>query len=148
LPLFSEFGVADVAAPAGLGDEELVDDDVDDGDVLEGDELVSDDGGLLADGLLDELDDVDGGVLGAIDELDDVEPDGADGMVVLDDDEVDGDGVTTGGVVLVVVGDSRLQPATPSTRPAQSSVTNARFISVLQMRMNGMPLADLADSMP
>jgi hypothetical protein len=144
--LFSEFGVADVAAPAGLGDEELVDDDVDDGDVLEGDELVSDDGGLLADGLLDELDDVDGGVLGAIVELDDAEPDGAG--VVLDDDEVDGDGVTTGGVVLVVVDVSRLQPATPTTRPAQSSVTNARFISVLQMRMNGMPLADLADSMP
>jgi hypothetical protein len=146
--LFSGFGVVDVAAPAELGDEELIDDEVDDGDVLEADELVSDDGVLLDDGLLDELDDVDGGVLGVIDELDDAEPDGVDGVVVLDDDEVDGDGVTTGGVVLVVVDDSRLQPATPSTRPAQSNVTNARFISVLQMRMNGMPPADLADSMP
>lgn len=129
LPLFSEFGVVEVAAPVELGEEELIDDDVDGGDVLVADdELVSDDGGLL-----DELDDVDGGVLGAIVELDDVELDGAGGVVVVDDDEVDGDGVTTGGVVPVVVDDSRLQPATPSTRPAQSSVTNARFICVLQM---------------
>lgn len=136
----------DVAAPAGFGDEELIEEEVDDGDVLEADdELVSDDGGLLG-AALDELDDVDGGVTGAIDELDDVELDG--GVVVLDDDEVDGDGVTTGGVVLVVVDVSRLQPATPITRPAQSNVANARFISVLQMRMNGMPPAVLADSMP
>jgi hypothetical protein len=144
--LFSEFGVVDVAAPVEFGDEELIEEVVDDGDVLEDDdELVSDAGGLPG-GVLDELDDVDGGVLGAIDELDDVELGG--GGVVLDDDEVDGDGVTTGGVVLVVVDVSRLQPATPSTRPAQSTVANARFISVLQMRMNGMPPADLADSMP
>jgi hypothetical protein len=128
--LFSEFGVVDVAAPVELGDEELIEDDVDDGDVLDADEeLVSDDGGLVD----DELDDVDGGVLGAIDELDELELGGVDGVVVVDDDEVDGDGVTTGGVVLVVVDVSRLQPATPSTRPAQSTVTNARFISVLQM---------------
>jgi hypothetical protein len=132
LPLFSEFGVVEVAAPVEAGVEALVDDDVDDGEVPEAaDELVSEDDGLLDDGLLDALDDVDGGVLGAIDELDDVELGG--GVVVLDDDEVDGDGVTTGGVVLVVVDVSRLQPATPSTRPAQSSVTNARFICVLQM---------------
>ena len=127
--MFSEFGVVDVAAPVEFGDEELIDDDEDDGDVLEADELVSDD-----DGLPDELDDGDGGVLGDIEELEDDELGGVDGVVVLDDDEVDGDGVTTGGVVLVVVDDSRLQPATPRTRPAQSSVINARFISVLQMR--------------
>ena len=70
-------------------------------------EVALDDELGLVDGALgvddDELDD--DGVLGLIDELDDVDPLGVvDGVVVVDDDEdVEGDGVTTGGVVVVGV---------------------------------------------
>jgi hypothetical protein len=78
----------------------------------------------------DELDDDDGGELGLIAELDDVEP-VLGGVVVDDDDEVDGDGVTTGGVVDVVVLVSRWQPATPSAMPVQSNVTRAALLIVI-----------------
>jgi hypothetical protein len=62
---------------------------------------------------------------------DDDEPVLGEGVVDEDDDEPDGDGVTTGGVFGEVVGDdSRLHPATPSTRPVQSSVTIAVFIEI------------------
>lgn len=125
--LVSEFGVVEDAAPVELGVE-------DGGEVLDADELVSEDGGVVELA----LDEVDGGVLGDIDELDDVEPDGVDG-VVDDDEDVDGDGVTTGGVVVDVVDDSRLQPATPSTKPVQSSVINARFIEISKSVMKGLP---------
>jgi hypothetical protein len=77
-----------------------------------------------------EPDDVDGGVVGAMLDEDD-EPVLGEGVVDDDDDEPDGDGVTTGGVFGEVVGDdSRLHPATPSTRPVQSSVTIAVFIEI------------------
>jgi hypothetical protein len=77
-----------------------------DGDVLE---LVSG----AADGVLElelELDGDDGGVLGV-------------------DFDVDGDGVTTGGVVDDGF-DSRWQPAIPSARPVQSSMTKVLLIVI------------------
>ena len=116
LPLLLSFGVED--------DGELLDD----GEALDDELLVSDDAGGVPEAD-DEL--LDGGVLGDIDELDDAEPLGDDvveGGVVDDEDDVDGDGVTTGGVVELLVELSRLQPAMPRTRPVQSSVTNAVFI--------------------
>jgi hypothetical protein len=119
LPLLLSFGVVDAAPELGVLDEALE---------------------PLVDGVLDELD---GGVAGADDddpvddvsgvddELDDIEPLVlGGGVVVLDDDDVDGDGVTTGGVVPVVVDDSRLQPAIPRTSPVQSNVTSALFIAI------------------
>lgn len=115
LPLLFSFGVVDDG-------EALLDDEDDDGVELD-DALVSDEaGGVLDDELL-------GGVAGLIDELDDDEPLGVAGVAgVLDDDDDDGDGVTVGGVVLLV-DVSRLQPARPSASPVQSNVTNAIFIS-------------------
>ena len=66
--------------------------------------------------------------------LDDAAPLGVELVEgVDDDDEDDGEGVTVGGDVVLLVDDSRLQPATPSASPAQSSVTNAVFISVPPM---------------
>jgi len=94
--LVSVDGVVEVALDDELG---LVD-----GDVLGVDDVLDDDGDVLVLGVDDdELDD--DGVLGLIDELDDVDPLGVvDGVVVVDDDEdVEGDGVTTGGVVVVGV---------------------------------------------
>ena len=81
--------------------------------------IVSDDGVLklvsgAADGVLElelELDGDDGGVLG------------------VDFDDVDGDGVTTGGVVDDGF-DSRWQPAIPSARPVQSSMTKVLLIVI------------------
>lgn len=90
-------------------------------------ELVSDE--VPDGGVLDELlDDEDGGVVGLIDELDDVEP--VEGGVVDEDDDVDGDGVTTGGVVDVVLV-SRWQPASPNAIPVQSNVTKAALLIVV-----------------
>ena len=90
-------------------------------------ELVSDE--VPDGGVLDELlDDEDGGVVGLIDELDDVEP--VEGGVVDEDDDVDGDGVTTGGVVDVVLV-SRWQPASPNAIPVQSNVTKAALLIVI-----------------
>lgn len=116
LPLLFSFGAVDDGAP-------LLDDEDDDGVELD-DALVSDEAG----GVLDD-DELLGGVAGLIDELDDDEPLGVAGVAgVLDDDDDDGDGVTVGGVVLLV-DVSRLQPARPSASPVQSKVTNAIFIS-------------------
>ena len=53
-----------------------------------------------------------------------------DGGVVDDEDDEDGDGVTVGGDVVLDVFDSRWQPATPSARPVQSSVTNVTLLIV------------------
>jgi hypothetical protein len=88
------------------------------------------DGGMLAD------EDDDGDVVLGVDDVDDdVELDGGvAGVVVVDDDDVDGEGVTTGGVVEVVVELSRLQPASPSTTPVQSTVINALFIAISNSR--------------
>jgi len=101
--------------------------------VLDVEELVSGvvDGGVVG-GVALELDEVDGGVAGAmLEELDELVS-GAGVVVVEEEDEPDGDGVTTGGVFgdVGVVDDSRLQPATPSTSPAQNSVTTAVFIEI------------------
>ena len=51
------------------------------------------------------------------------------GVLGVDFDDVDGDGVTTGGVVDDGF-DSRWQPATPSARPVQSSMTKALLIVI------------------
>jgi hypothetical protein len=109
--LFVSLGVVDVAPELGVLDDELL--------------LVL---GGVAGGV--ELDD---DAPGVDDEELDAEPLGdadVDGGVVVDDDDVDGDGVTVGGVVVLVVDDSRLQPATPRTSPVQSNVINALFISI------------------
>ena len=116
MPLLLSFGVVDVELLGvldELDDDGVLDDELDDGGVLDDDEDVS----------------------GAVDEeLDDIEPLGdvvvAGGVVVDDDDDVDGDGVTTGGVVPVVVDVSRLQPAMPRTSPVQSNVTSALLIAI------------------
>jgi len=79
------------------------------------------DGGVVLD---------DDGALGLIDELDDVEP--VLGGVV-DDDDDEGAGVTTGGVLELVVFDSRWQPATPRATLVQSNVTRAAFLIVISM---------------
>jgi hypothetical protein len=114
-----------------VDDDALVSDDVPDDGVAdeEDDDVDGDD----VPGLVDELDDDDGGVLGLIEELDEVEPvegvvDGV--VVVVDEDDVDGDGVTTGGVVADVFV-SRWQPATPSARPVHSSVTKVALLIVI-----------------
>ena len=124
LPLLLSFGVVDAAPELGVPDGDALDDDV----------LVPDDAGGVPE-LDDEapvpLDDDD--VSGVVDVEPDIDPLGVvdvDGGVVDDDDEVDGDGVTTGGVVPVVVDDSRLQPAIPRTSPVQSNVTSALFIAI------------------
>jgi hypothetical protein len=119
LPLFSGFGVGAVAPPAGgVLDDELVP-----GELLDDEEL---DGGVL--GVLEELDDDDGAL-------------GVAGLIVDDEDDPDGDGVTTGGVFgeVDVVDDSRLQPATPNTRPVHSSVTSALFIAISRRLRMGCP---------
>jgi len=66
-----------------------------------------------------------------------------------DDDEPDGDGVTTGGVFgEVAVDDSRLQPATLRTSPAQNNVAIAVFIEISEKCFGKGPHSDLAVSMP
>jgi hypothetical protein len=128
LPLLLSFGVVDVELLlGGLDDDAPVD-----GDALDDDELVSEDAGGVAG-----LDDDAPGVMD--DELDDDPLGGVLGGVVLDDDDVDGDGVTTGGVVVDGVDDSRLQPAMPSTSPVQSSVTSALFIAISRGLKWGVP---------
>lgn len=149
MPLLLSFGVVDVALELdeGVLDDGGVDDELDD---------VSDDGGVPDaldddDGVDDDEDDdvSDGLVLGVVDdEDDDIEPLVAGGVVVDDDEDVDGDGVTVGGVVLFVVDVSRLQPAIPRTRPVASRVTMTVFIEISNRVDNGLPHADLADSMP
>ena len=120
-----------LSGAAPVDDDALVSDDVPDDGVAdeEDDDVDGDD----VPGLVDELDDDDGGVLGLIEELDEVEPvegvvDGV--VVVVDEDDVDGDGVTTGGVVADVFV-SRWQPATPSARPVHSSVTKVALLIVI-----------------
>jgi hypothetical protein len=99
--------------------------------VAPGAELLDDVSDELVDGVLDDEDeDEDGGVLGVDDIDDELALDGGVAGVD-DDDEVDGDGVTTGGVVdVVLVDDSRLQPARPSTTPVQRTVIKAVFIAI------------------
>ena len=107
LPLLLSFGAGDIAPELGVLDDEL---------------LVS--GGV---------DDDAPALLGGVVALEELELDG--GVFVeggVDDDEVDGDGVTTGGVVPLLVDDSRLQPAMPSARPVQSSVIHRLFILCLR----------------
>ena len=120
--------------------------------MLDDEDDVELDGVLLlggVDALDDDSDDEGGVVAGLIDELDDVEPlGGVDGVVVDDDDEVEGDGVTTGGVLLVVDDDSRLQPATPTMTPAQSNATKTLFISISHELKKGGTSTFLADSVP
>ena len=120
-----------LSGAAPVDDDALVSDDVPDDGVAdeEDDDVDGDD----VPGLVDELDDDDGGVLGLIEELDEVEPvegvvDGV--VVVVDEDDVEGEGVTTGGVVADVFV-SRWQPATPSARPVHSSVTKVALLIVI-----------------
>jgi hypothetical protein len=133
------FGTVDVALDDVLGviDDELVlpDDGVEDDGAF--DDVSLDAGGVPEaldelDGVLDDDDDVLLSlVLGGVDdEDDDIDPHVAGGVVVDDDDEVDGDGVTTGGVVVVVDDVSRLHPATPTTTPLTSNAINAVFIAI------------------
>lgn len=132
--LLSLFGVVDVGELALLledPDVPLEDDLSDDGDVLDdGGELIApapdvefvpDDVELDVEPVDDDgdvVDDEDGGVV-----------DDDDGGVV-DDEDDDGDGVTVGGDVVLDVFDSRWQPATPSARPVQSSVTKVTLLIV------------------
>jgi len=110
----------------------------------EGLELV--DGGVGGGAVL-ELGGVDGGVAGAM--LEELDEPVLGGVVVDDDDEPDGDGVTTGGVFgEVVVDDSRLQPATLRTSPAQNNVAIAVFIEISEKCFENVPMPDLAVSMP
>ena len=121
----SLFGVVD----AGELDDALEDADPDDGLVLDAPE----DGGIAellgAEGEL--LDDVPGlDDAAPVPEVDDDIDPLVDGGVVVDDDDDDGAGVTVGGVVDDVFV-SRWQPATPSARPVQSSVTKVtRLIGI------------------
>jgi hypothetical protein len=104
------------------------------------DELAPDDGGVAGGVVSEPLDDVDAGALGELDiaELEDGPEGGVAGRID-DDDDDDGEGVTTGGVFVVDgVDDSRLQPAAPSTRPAQSNVANALFIAISTRVENGL----------
>jgi hypothetical protein len=120
LPLLLSFGAVDDGEPVPLAGGVLVDVLPDGGAADVDDEPVAVDGVVVVSGVVD-------------DEFDDIEPLGVvevDGVVVDDDEDVDGDGVTTGGVVDVVDGVSRLQPATPTTSPVQSSVTKAVFIEI------------------
>ena len=125
MPLLLSFGVVD--------DGEAL---LDDAAPLEGveldDALVSDEAGGVPD--IDDDDPVPDaeveGAEGLVDALDDADPLGIELVEgVDDDDEDDGDGVTVGGDVVLLVDVSRLQPASPRASPAQSSVTNAVFIS-------------------
>ncbi|MGE5170159.1 MAG: hypothetical protein ACM3JC_07275 [Rudaea sp.] len=115
-------------------------------------ELLDDVSDELAGGVVDDDDDDDDGalVLGVEDIGEDVEVDGGvEGVVVDDDDDVEGDGVTTGGVVeVVVVDDSRLHPARPSTTPVQRTVINALFIAISKVDEGTFPHADLAETVP
>ena len=97
-----------------------------------GAELLDDVSDEPVDGVLeDEDEDDDGVVLGVDDIEDELELDGGVAGVDDDDEEVEGDGVTTGGVVdVVLVDDSRLQPARPSTTPVQRTVIKAVLIAV------------------
>jgi hypothetical protein len=138
--LLLSFGTVDVALADVLGviDDELVlpDDGVEDDGAF--DDVSLDAGGVPEaldelDGVLDDDDDVLLSlVLGGVDdEDDDIDPLVAGGVVVVvDDEELDGEGVTTGGVVLLVVGVSRLHPATPTTTPLTSNAINAVFIAI------------------
>jgi hypothetical protein len=102
---------------------------LDDAAPLEGVELddafASDEAGGVPD-----IDDEDPVPDAEVDGLVDADPVGVELVEgVDDDDDDDGDGVTVGGDVVLLVDVSRLQPATPRTSPAQSSVTNVVFIS-------------------
>lgn len=144
MPLLLSFGVVDVALDVlGVVDDELV---LPDGGV--DDDVSLDAGGVPEaldelDGMLDDDDDVLLSlVLGGVDdEDDDIDPLVAGGgVVVVDEDEVEGDGVTTGGVVLLVVdGVSRLHPATPTTTPLTSNAINAVFIAISSRLMRIAP---------
>lgn len=146
MPLLLSFGVVDVALDVlGVVDDELV---LPDGGV--DDDVSLDAGGVPEaldelDGMLDDDDDVLLSlVLGGVDdEDDDIDPLVAGGGVVVEDedeDEVEGDGVTTGGVVLLVVdGVSRLHPATPTTTPLTSNAINAVFIAISSRLMRIAP---------
>jgi len=113
-------GEADELVPL-LGDiepEDGVDDELDE----------PDDGGVLDDVLPGVEDEPDVEPVPEDVELDDVEPDD-DGGVVVDDEDEDGDGVTVGGVVEEVFV-SRWQPATPTARPAHSTVIKVALLIV------------------
>lgn len=144
MPLLLSFGVVDVALDVlGVVDDELV---LPDGGV-EDDDVSLDAGGVPEaldelDGMLDDDDVLLSLVLGGVDdEDDDIDPLVAGGgVVVVDEDEVEGDGVTTGGVVLLVVdGVSRLHPATPTTTPLTSNAINAVFIAISSRLMRIAP---------
>ena len=115
LPLLVGFGVVDDGGSVVDVDGGVVEEDDE-----AGGEVFAAAGGSVAGGVVPGVDDVAA--------LDDVEGSGVAGGVVEEDDE--GEGVTTGGVVVVVGDVSRLQPATPSTSPVQSSVTKALFIVI------------------
>ena len=102
-----------------------------DGVVLVSGELELLDGDAVGD-VVEPDDDDEGGVDGVVSlELDELERGDVDGFIVEDDeDEPDGDGATTGGVVDDVVGVSRWQPASPSAKPVQSSVTKVLRIII------------------
>jgi hypothetical protein len=143
--LLSLFGAVD----DGALDDALDDVDPDDGLVLD----VPDDDGiedvLGAEGeLLDDVLGVDD-VPPVPDVDDDIDPLVDGGVVAVDDDEDgDGDGVTVGGVVDDVFV-SRWQPATPSARPVQSSVTKVtRLIGISEGFKGKRCAADLAGSVP
>jgi hypothetical protein len=70
------------------------------------------------------------------------------GGVVDDEDDVEGDGVTTGGVLELVVFDSRWQPATPRAMPEHSNVTRAALLIGISKSVNEGTHSDLADSVP
>jgi hypothetical protein len=108
--------------------------------ILSGAVVVS---GLLASDDVDGADEVDDGGDEEL-ELLEVDDGGEAGLIVALDDDVDDvvsvlgaglvadfDGATTGGVVDVVVFDSRWQPATPSAMPVQSRVTRAALLIVI-----------------
>lgn len=85
-------------------------------DVLAGGVLASEDGALELGGVRGLIAEPEfGGVAGAID--DELE-------------EPDGEGATTGGVLDVVLGVSRWQPATPSTSPVHSNVISVLLIVI------------------
>lgn len=138
MPLLSGFGTVDVealGAPGIIDEEEAFVPPVDGADDAEpasaggavdddAPELVEADveGDALPGAIVDELDD------GEVLSLEVVGFDAADEELDVEDD---GDGVTTGGVVVDAGGvDSRLQPATPTARPVQSSVIKAVFIVI------------------
>jgi hypothetical protein len=86
-------------------------------DVLAGGVLASEDGAL----------ELGGGVRGLIDEP---ELGGVAGAIDDELEEPDGEGATTGGVLELVLGVSRWQPATPSTSPVHSNVISVLLIVI------------------